>query len=683
MPRLRKGREAYDLVLVDPADSDYQVGLMIDKSRSSANGPRLAKWGASHVPTTQGQSSPAGVWADWDYQNGDGGAGWSIETPRSYQQGGCDYVEFGWLRRPGVVQPAGKLTEVELPAALAAITTGSFFNAVEHGILNQSLYLTTGTRYVLKIPNGLGTGTDAPVLATDFGAGAVTTDIAVFDGGGTSRLYVTCPDQNLRGSADGTTWAEVSGTLHLNYLATVHWELGNAMATGGLAGTGGTAAHRLIGTDADGNGFFHVAGDPLTNGNWSAETNVGSLAFPTFGVVSDGHVVWFQKPNGLHGVNGLGYSPNLTKWMESSFSPFQGSIAEYWDGKVWFDHQEGLVVIPVSGERQDIATFVNYGQGQSNKSPIWGKPTALTPCAYGMYVAYRSGTTASDSAYIGTVRIENGSPRWSMAECVIPGETVTFMRQTAPGGVPRLWIGTTDNATGELHLYFQSLPQSGDPEMDYLNGGPMEFAESWSWRSSRFNGGAPVDKMFRRYEVEADQLGGANQIAVSISAHGAAFVNQGTATSAVEGRWTGTPTSGHVRTPSAQIKLDVQNASSVPVIIRSVAAHYTPRPEQSKVVTVPIAFGEGVQLKHGNGTDQQDPGTVLATLERFQQVDPLTAYDPLGRTLEIIIEPGLDEQITESEDGHGWDVKGTLRYSISRIVALWDNSSWDSGELFS
>ena len=676
MPRLLEGAEAYDLVLVDPRDTSRQVGLMIAKSERT----KKANWSAVHVPTAQGQSSPAGTWQDWNYQNGDGGAGFSIETPRSYQQGGCDYVEFGWLRRPGVVQPAGKLTEVELPAALLAITTGSIFNAFEWGILNQDLYLVTGTRYMLRIPNGLGTGSSLPELATDFGVGAVTTDCAIFDGGGTARAYVTSPGQNLR-AWNGSVWSEAVGSVLRNYLTTVSWEIGNAMATGGLAGTAGTYAPRLIGTDSDGNGFFHVAGDPLVEANWSAETNVGSLSFPTFGVVSDGHVVWFQKPNGLHGVNGLGYSPNLTKWMETSFSPFQSSIAEYWDGRVWFDHQEGLVVIPVDGSRQDIATFVNYGQGQSNKSPIWGKPTAIAPCAYGMYVAYRSGTTASDSAYIGTVRLENGIPRWSMAECVIPGETVTFMRQTAPDGAPRLWIGTTDNVTGQLSLYFQSLPQSGDPEMDYLNGGPMVFAEQWSWRSSRFNGGNPVDKMFRRYEVEADNLGGANQAVVAISPAGAAFVDQGTATSSP--RWTGTPSAGYVRTPSAQIRLSVQNDPAVPVIIRSVAAHYTPRPEQSKVISVPVIFGEGVQLKHGRGSDPQDPGVTLSTIEQFQQVDPLTLKDALGRVLEVIVEPGFSEDITESDDGDGWDVRGTLRYSITRNVALWDRDLWDSGALYS
>lgn len=682
--RLRKGSDAYDLVLVDPRDETRQVGLMIDKTRSSANAPLLARWGANHVPTAQGQSSPAGTWQDWLWQNGGAGAGYSIETPRSYQEGGCDYGEFVWLRRPGVAQPAGKLTEVDLPSTTldAYVDTTSFRASFEWGVLNQDLYLTTGSPWMLKIANGV----DTPSLATFFGAGAVTTDTAIFDGGGTARAYVTCPGQVLRGW-DGSTWSAGNSGTERNFLATVSWEIGNAMATGGLAGSGGSYAPRLIGTDSDGNGFFHVAGDPLVSANWSAETNVGSLAFPLFNVVSDGHVVWFAKSNGLHGVNGLGYAPNLTKWWEVAYSPFQGSLVEYLDGRVWADHQQGLVVIPVDGTRQDIATFVQYGQWQSNLSPIFGKPTAMTPSADGMYVAYTSGDTASDSAYIGTVRLESGIPRWSMAECVIPGQRVTFMKQTAPGGVPRLWIGTVENGTGlqvdsgRLHLYWQSLPETGDPEMDYRQGKSFQAAPNWKLFLSRFNGGNPVDKMFRRYEVEADQLGGANQIGVSIAPAGGAFVVQGTATESP--RWTGTPSAGYVRTPSAQIKLDVQNDPSTPVIIRSVAAHYTPRPEQSKVITMPVEFGEGVQLKHGLGTDQQDPGTTLSLIEQFQRVDPLGMTDPLGRGLEIIVEPGFDEQITESSDGEGWDVRGTLRYSITRAVARWDRSSWDAGELYS
>jgi hypothetical protein len=265
-----------------------------------------------------------------------------------------------------------------------------------------------------------------------------------------------------------------------------------------------------------------------------------------------------------------------------------------------------------------------------------------------------------------------------MAECVIPDEEVTYLQQVSDGnGAPKLYIGTVDGS-GRLHLYFQELPRSGDPEADVEAGNPyFTPAANWSLRLSRFNrGGVPLT--FRRWQVEADYLGDDypdNTIDVQVAADGGAFATQGTATDSP--RWTSIPTSSYIRATNAQIKLDVHNAADAPVVVRSVAALYSPRPERTKVWKYPILIGEG--------RTGQDPKVIMDRLARAMRADPITCVDHLGRTVVWLVED-VDE-IHEPDGGAeagDWTIHADLTVSVVRDPMRYDTGDpFDSGGQFS
>ena len=656
MARLRKGRSNYDIVLKHGTASP--IGLMLRNATGSGHPVDIL---VQYLPET----SDVDAFKEWYWQNGESGSGWSRETPLSYQGGGSDYGEFVWLRKDGAAMPAGKLTELSLPPQVAALTTGRVFDAFEWGSA-QDLYILTGSRYLIGMTAGVGT----PFVAKDFGSGVATGNAALFDGVGGGRAYVSCGSTAPIQEFNGSTWSAGASGTERSRLATVNWVLGNALATGGSAGEGGNEGYRLIGTDSSGSGFYHVAGDPKVSANWSSLQKVGDANFSIQNIVSDGHVVWFGKPNGVHGVNGLGYSPNISKWFELASNPNNCGSIVYWEGAIWSTHQQGLVMIPVSGERQDIAQFVQFGYDKSNSSPIWGRPRWLAPTPEGLYVAYYN--AALDTSYIGTIRMVGSVAKWSMAECVVPGE-VTWMRQTSPAGIPRLMIGTLDSG-GLMHLWMQELPESGDPEIDYLHGGSMSPAPEWSLTLSRFNGGSADEKTFRRHTMETAHLGDGNTIDFQMSGDDPeTFLTQGTATSSPH--WTSTPKSGYVRATSAQIRLLCHNAGAAPIIVRSIGERYSPHPELTTVKTYPFVFGENVSLK--KGTDTRDPAIVMARLEQCQRDDPMTILDEFGRQIEGIVEPKITAIEREEAATNGYTVYGSLTISTSRRVARFDSAIYD------
>lgn len=656
MGKLNRGRSNYDLVL-DP-DGARPVGLMLDKDRKDF---RVA---VRYLPN-DGQGISV---RDWTWQNGPAGAGYSVETPESRRGGGSAYGEFVCLCYEGRAMPAGALTEYTLPAYLTPIV-GEIRDSFEWGA-NQDLWLTTKTPYLLQLANGTAT----PVEGSNFGAGVQTESAAIFRYAGDTqdRAYVgTGTTGSVIRVFDGSLWSSGNAGTTRKDLAVVYWQLGESLATGGLAGTAGVGGHRLIGVDKDATGFYAVSGDPADTANWTALTLVGETGdqHPIKAIVASNRVVWFAKATGVYSVDELGHSPNVTAWVKLAYDPDNGDAVAFWDGLIWYAHRWGMTLVPVDGNRQDSQVTVNFGYGRSNTTPVYGRPTAMAPSQDGMWVAYYNGT----DSYIGKCRLVNGQGRWSMAECVIEGERVTFLRQTSPGGSPRLIIGTVDG-DGAIHLYWQSLPSTGDAESDHLHDGDFVPAPEWSLTLSEWDDGDPVEKTFRRYSLEAKSLGGGNTVEYQLSADNGAYAVQGVATEGA--RWSGTPLSDYVRATAAQIKLVCRNNGSAPIVIKSVGARYSPHPELTAVVTYPVIFGKGVPL-NGGGVDTDDAANKLALLELYQRDDPITYTDHLGRDLEGIVEPGLSESYALNSDGSGWVVRANLTMSITRRLARFDVSLFD------
>lgn len=665
MPRLQHGPGDYDLVL--KPGQVTQVGLVLDRT-----GKGLVQIQTRYIPLLEGQD-PGGLHIhSWEWANGPAGAGYSRETPQSKAGGGSAVGEFVWLRRDGVSQTAGELVEIPLDATLAALTAGSFIDAFTW--TDGSLFLTTNTRYMAAINGGIASSC---TTAADFGAGNTTIGAKIFKGTGSKRAYVGCGNQPIQ-EFTGAAWVAGDADTKCRFMDSVYWNVGPQLATGGMTGTGGTGAPHLVmaASTGTGDGFYHTTGDPKSFSAWSALTVVGSDGEAVNSLAASARTVWYGKATGVFGVEALGYSPNFTKWYEYAYSPANGNVMAYWGGAIWSAHQQGLMMVPIDGSRQDIALSVQFGRSQSNTTSIYGRPVALAPSPEGLMVAYYD--PISGTSYVGCLKFTNGAIRWSMAECVIPNRQVTFLRYASPSTGPRLYIGTVD-PNGALHLYYQYQPSSGDPEQDYLVGGPMKFAQESSLTLSRFGAGGGVPMTFRGFRTEADNLGGGNVIDFKVASDGGAAVTQGTATASPS--WSSDPISGSIRATSGQVTLDIRNSRDVPVIVRNVSTYYSSHPDLTKVKTYPILLGENLINKHGTHI-RANPKNDLSLLEHAQNEGPIEIIDELGRTIEGVIEPGFNEVVTDEGNDQGFSVRCQVTISTSLDPARWDESDFDVGETF-
>jgi hypothetical protein len=668
MPRLRKSRSHWDLTIDPDGTATTSDGAAVGPIRLRFDRHRHKPpfvISSSYAPNEPGTLGSI-VLREWRWANGPSGAGTTTETAASYQEGGSEYGEFVWLRRIGAAQPAGKLRELTLPPGTAA-TTGSansaaFFEAGR--VYGEDLFLTTRTNYIVRLAGALPTGA---ITERDTGAPGVTLGLAVHAGTGASCLYV---GDLLHGIQEwtGTTWNVGAAGTERGWLETPYWVLGDQSATGGLAGSAGEGIDALVATNSSSSGMFHVAGDPKIAANWSATYTVGTGGgvFPIHRLVASNRTVWAATGQGILGIDALGRSPNLTQWMELTAHLENCRQVVFWDGLLWVAHVQGLVVFAPDGSRVDFGTFLQFG-AKSGTTPIYGFPRALSPTPDGLLVGYWN----DDDSYIGClVKDPGGSYRWSMAECVIRGERVTYLQQvTGTDGTPRTFIGTV-GTDDRLHLYWQSLPRSGDPANDYLHDGPFEAAEDWSLRLSRTDGQQPVSKTLRRLMAGIDQLGDdhpENTVTVRVAEDGGAFAVAGVANESP--RWSSTPTAALVSAVDFQVELVVHNTTAEPVVIRDVAVRYSPHPELTKTKTYPVVFGDG--------ETGQDPALMLAALERAQDAGPLTVEDELGRTIEGIVEPGLQEQYVEQEPGKGFVVRADVTISTTRSSAVFDDALFD------
>jgi hypothetical protein len=674
-PRLSATRSRLgDILIYDRGDADAAdpkpIALHLDTHR------RDFAIAQSWLPTDADADGGVQL-TEWTWSNGPGGAGTTIETPASRQQGASDFAVNGWLRRVGVAQPAGKLTELELPVGAAAVVSDNV--GFLRGILFEGhLWITTNGRYAVRVTNA--SGADG-LTEKDFGASASTSGIAIFNGAGTARLYIGDPANGIWELDPATgLWTEGEAGTERIWLETTHWMLGDALASGGLVGTAGVPAHRLIATDADGTGFYHVAGDPQVAANWSDLTTVGTggTQYPIVSTVTTNHEVFFPTGLGVHGVNGLGYSPNLTKWVEQIAWPQNGTEAVYWAGLIWFTTRQGLVAFAPNGDRLDLARTLQFG-ARSGMSEIYGFIQALAPCEDGLYVGTFNNVTGD--SYVGCLLLdESGGFRWSMAEAYLPNVAVTYIQQAADtSGNPHLFIGARTSG-GSMKLYVQDLPVSGDPEADYTSGATVfRSATSWSVQLSRFDGERAVRKTARRFRMQADQVGedfAANQIEFEVSNDGGDFVVQGTArgTSVNYSQWNAQPQANTAQATSMQVRLDVTNDEDVPVIIRSASVLYSSHPELSRVIRAPILIGEGID---------NDPRLTLQRLERAQRAGPLVIDDFFGRRIEGTISVDQETVVLEAER-NGYSVHATITILVTRQASRFSaGDTFDGGYTFS
>jgi hypothetical protein len=666
--RLTASPDAWDLILADDEDDTNPLTLMLVQDAD------VALWEGADAPSLASDQSTyreqAVMWKQ------EAGAGYSRRTEDVTGAGpdgqiisfGTSYGRNVCLAVPGVAMPAGKVTEVEIPAGAQAFQIG---DSAEYGG-DKDLYLTTTARTVIKIAGGNGV-----VSYQDLGPTFLSLEAQIFDG----KLYISGGITGGIWEYDGTSWTQAGAQCQATHMERVNWLPSNAVMGGS---GGGTPADHLILTDGSRTGFFHVVegNDPKVFANWigngGLRIKVGDPQFLIQDIVASPHVIWFSKPNGLHGYTEIGRAPNLTPWIERAFSEENGFPATFYSDDdrafVFYAHAHGLLGVAVNGNQQEASRLFSFGGRTPNETPIWGRPRAYAEYVDGLYVAYFDGT---DSYVMRLILEKDGSYRWSGAEMVIEGEEVSWMRVTSPGGLPRLWVATT-GGTPSPRLYWMSLPESGNPWIDYVGGLGHRFATNWSVDPPRDDCSSAANKVVRRYDIVARNVAEGNAVTVSASADDGAYVDQGTV---VNGPRASFIANTYPTGVNFNWRLSCQNTETNPIVLETFQARMSVLPEQSDVWTFrcQLAAGEGLL----NGAESLlDPYAVRARLRAFQRRGPIQMRrSPLSReTLTVKVEPGMRLQAIKSRKTDEMILVVTFSVSVLSQPAIWGVDVYSVGE---
>lgn len=682
--RFSTGPHAWDLEFAEDADDTNPLTLMLVSDGEAAmwEGGDATALASDQVVYRE----RAIMWQPM------AGVGHSRRTPETTTTGpdgqivsvGTSYGNNVTTVVPGMALPAGKLTGVDLPGAITG-NAGEFLDGAEYGADND-LYLTTSTRYLLKIPDGDGAVEEIDI----FGGGYQTHSLQVFDGDLILSGGSTGPIFRL----SGTNWANAQPDCTATVLARVNWMPSNAIMEGS---GGGVPADHLILVDENGAGFYHVvSGNDVTQfSNWIGSGGGESIAvgpsnFPIRSVVAAPQTIWFSKTNGLYGFTETGRAVNLTPWIERSWHPTNGARSAFYSDEerayALYTHQLGLAAVAVNGTVQQSATWMQFGSKTPNESPIWGRPRAIAPHTDCIFVGYYDNV---NSYVMRVIFNADGSIRWSGSECTIEGEEITFLKVTSPGGRPRLWIGTQIPDTDSPRLYWQSLPITGNPWVDYRLGflGPgnapggddgHEVAPSWNVYLPRDDAGSSAEKVVRRYDLVGRQIADGNSVIVDASADDGEYVEQGTVTEGPRASFIATTYQSGV---TFDWRVRCNNSTVRPIALEAFQARMSVLPEQVDVWTFrcQLAAGQGI---HNDAEDLQDPYTVRARVRALQRRGPIhLRRSPLSReTLTVKIEQGSRIQAVKLRASNSTVVVLTLTVSVLQQAALYGVDVYGAGE---
>lgn len=657
---------AYDLYFEGPSASDRGLGVMLARDKDAT------LWQGEHAAGVSSEGFDA-VPRGYFWQNDGTGAGYSQRTREittrtpggAISTGAYSYAPWTTSVVPGILMPSGKLTQLSVPTAA---TTGFAAQGMAYG---SSYYVTTGNQYVLKIDGS----TASNITTVDMGGSVTTKDLAVFKG----SLYVSS-NGALR-AYDGTSVTTGSSGTEVSRLATVNWTISPQIATGGATGGGGSNSDRLIMTDLTGTSFYHVsdADNPLDTADWSGAIKIGDGAsYTTQWIVSNNHTVWFATTGGLIACDETGYTPNITEWMKLHYHQSNGGQVVYWNGLVWFAHDSGLVVIPVTGERQDQAErWGQFGAFRPNQAPIFGRPRALAPGTDCLWVGYYNEFTET-SYLMRLIFDEDDEVRWSGPEAVFEGEIITLVRRVAPF-VTRPWllIATGDTTvlnggSSPIKVYRQEQPVSSNPYIDYLNGTGHQFTTSSQIYLPREDFGSTSKKIIERYTTIIHGLGDGRECAIYASVDNTtSYALQGTVSRSL--RRTFIPT---VNTSGSQWnwRFDMTCTADEPWIFEGFEAGVTIIPDVRNIRSYRVVIASEESLKNG-GVEQRDPYAAWKKLEGYKHRKRITMYDQFNQQLEVNMLSAIPHQVYWDERRDSWVLVGTVTVRVVREPARFSSGA--------
>jgi hypothetical protein len=606
----------------------------------------------------------------WSWQNAGGGAGFSWQTAHSDQVGGYEAGFYLWSRIDGVIMPSGKVTEVAIPSQVATYQ-GRAYGAFEH---SGDLFFTTGTPYMLRLSGGTG----APVIDAGFtptllaGANVTTRATAVFGG----KAYVACDGTAPLQCFDGSGWSQGENATARSRLAVVNWLLANGQtASGGLSGSAGSSFEILVTTTADGRYETHVATDPKVQANYSGSLPVADSVAPVQQIVSSPHTVWFATPFGVKGMDGSGAVGNMTPWFRQYYSPSSGGAVAHWANRIWVAHEQGLVMVEPSGAYQDKPQFVQFGYAQANATDIFGRPRWLCPAGDVMFVAYFNGV----DSHVLALELRGNQIVWHGPEATYGGQEVTFMYVTNPTGlVPRRWDATISPGGGNYgtdHLYYQQLPKTGNPYVDYLHGTGFEPAAAFEIALPRVDLGTTDLKLVEEIAADADNVGvGGNRLTFNIAQDGGALVQQGRMTSGT--RWSiSPPPEAAAKSTRFQVQIVGEGNGTAPIVLRSAEIRLGIEPKMRPVRV--YALNVDCQTI---GPDH-DPKSVIRAVLNVQNKGRIRIINHLG-----IRETVKAEQVGKTiyrKHGDHYDATILMQVTVYSQGWIWgDGTVYGTGAVF-
>jgi hypothetical protein len=428
---------------------------------------------------------------------------------------GYAYAYPGYTRAPGgIFCPAGKVTEIAIPAA------GSWQRApiVESVRFRGDTYLIAQGRHILKLPGGNGPA----VIAFDGGSASfVGSGQAIFN----DKLYVGGGYAGLASLDAAGTWTGPAAVPR-SKLRSVSWR------------PQGIPTQVLVGVDYPSSvSWCPITADPMLPASWSAPLRVGDdSAYPINEIAAAPRHVYFLRPDGVWDMDELGARAfNITPWMAEDTDANNGQFGLHTGEGLYYGHVGGLCYIPTSGEAQYHPQWVHPGWGLPYEGLARGFAIAGTlHQGWGLVALYDGATSsimagkASEDAYGEATHV------WHGAEAVIP-ERVTHMKVHNPDpdvlGQPELLIATASwDVPPIIKLYKQSLPKTGTPILEMAIGTAFEPADA----SSLFLPADPWDrpsarKALLQVDMVTERLSLTDYLTVHAAADAGGYAEQGRA----------------------------------------------------------------------------------------------------------------------------------------------------------
>lgn len=584
---MNRSRGAYDITL---DDGTLKLGFTL--ARGAPSGGSAARPAVVTTDMSPARLDEAVRNADVPrvIDNLDAGMGFSrrIESvPNGYA-----HCLPGYTRAPGgIFCPAGKLTEVALPAAGAWAPD----EIIESVLFRGDIHLLTTGRHQLVIPAGTG-----PVgVSKDGGAAFVGQGHAVFN----NRLYVGGSFGGLmyRDGASGS-WVGPVG-VDTAKLRVANWRP-QGVPTPVMVAVAPANAVR----------WCPITADPMVVGNWSAPVPVGAdQAYGIHELVAAPRHVYMLRPDGVYDMDELGARAfNIAPWMEEGRDIHNGLWGLHVGQGLYYGHTQGLAYVPTAGDAQYEPSWAHPGWGLPFEGPIRGVPRAGTLHDGWRIVAITDSVQSYICAGLPTNEPYGRATHvWHGAEAVVP-DTVTHMKvhTTSPAGDwPQLLIATSDGAPSpRIRLYWQSLARIGTPITEMLLGGEFVPADAASLFLPADPWGRPSSvKTMLQFDLLTERLTEQNVLRLYAAADEGAYVEQGRTTLG-----TSTAMAPLELTEGRYIKTRIDAVGSP--ILRSVELRAAVGVELREARVYQVVLGYDNGLKGPAPREQGDPERRLSDL---------------------------------------------------------------------